>query len=435
MRSFYSFCLIALISAWVGCAQPRIKIVPLGPTPSKDGYATVTEAKDFMKKAAKRARDKLSILTFGQFRSKVYQEPKELGGKYLVNGDTPILNEKQLEEFFETQVKLEPVTRPTELTSDLIIHQAGGQDAVWNSSMQHNLTYCVSKTFANRYAQVVSDMEAATRAWEQAADVNFIHIDVADDTCSDSNTNVVFDVRPVNVNGQYLARAFFPNEPRASRNVLIDQSSFELDPNGKLALVGILRHELGHTLGFRHEHTRPESGACFEDNDWRPLTNYDPLSVMHYPQCNGAGDWSLILTNLDNNGAACLYGSAPGFTVDPAICANPKPKPAPCNVKTEVISRQSVSTGQENRYGPFSVTPGTLFEVKMQGMGDPDLYVRFLAPPDRNNYDCRPYLSGADEACSLDVPSGQTKAHVMVRGYSPDTSTYSLTVVHSSASP
>ena len=60
--------------------------------------------------------------------------------------------------------------------------------------------------------------------------------------------------------GEYLARAYFPNEPRRDRNVLIDETSFDLDPDEKLTLVGILRHELGHTLGWRHEHTRPESG-------------------------------------------------------------------------------------------------------------------------------------------------------------------------------
>jgi phosphohistidine phosphatase SixA len=46
-------------------------------------------------------------------------------------------------------------------------------------------------------------------------------------------------------------------------------------------------------------------------------------SVMHYPQCNGKGDWSLTLTNFDKNGIACLYGAARGFTIDPQIC---KPK-------------------------------------------------------------------------------------------------------------
>src|SRR5687767_4050331 len=126
-------------------------------------------------------------------------------------------------------------------------------------------------------------------------------------SCNAANPNVVFDVRPVNVNGQYLARAFFPNEPRTARNVLIDESSFDLPANETLQLAGILRHELGHTLGFRHEHTRPESGTCFEDTSWRALTAYDAASVMHYPQCNGTQNGDLVLTSLDQAGANAVY--------------------------------------------------------------------------------------------------------------------------------
>lgn len=65
--------------------------------------------------------------------------------------------------------------------------------------------------------------------------------------------------------------------------MLIDRAALSLPP-GKLTLEGILRHELGHTLSYRHEHTRPEAGKCFEDADWKPLTSYDGFSVMHYPQ-------------------------------------------------------------------------------------------------------------------------------------------------------
>jgi len=221
-----------------------------------------------------------------------------------VNGDTPIANEKLLREFFENEIQQEPPPPTSPL--QLIIHAPGGQVAAWNSNDKRQLTYCISKDFGSRHAKVVADMATATTAaWSQVADVSFIHVPSLDDNCNASTQGVVFDVPPVNVNGQYLARAFFPNETRAERNVLIDESSFSLDPGGALTLVGILRHELGHTLGFRHEHTRPESGTCFEDSEWKPLTGYDALSVMHYPQCNGQGDWTLTLTNFDKNGAAC----------------------------------------------------------------------------------------------------------------------------------
>ncbi len=104
---------------------------------------------------------------------------------------------------------------------------------------------------------------------------------------------------------QYIARAFFPSTPKRSRNVLIDDSIWT---SGSWTPTNIIGHELGHTLGFRHEHTRPEAGTCFEDNNWRPLTPYDSSSIMHYPQCNGTSS-NLSMTSTDRAGVAALYGA------------------------------------------------------------------------------------------------------------------------------
>lgn len=198
----------------------------------------------------------------------------------------------------------------------------GDCDNVWSNQRQHALTYCVSTDFNDRYNEVVQDIKAATEAWESAAKIDFIHKKPQDNNCGPLNNNVLFDIRPIDASGIYLARSFFPNEPRSRRSILIDDSAFSLDPKGNLQLVGILRHELGKALGFRNEHTRPESGVCYEDDEWRPLSEsgYNPYSVMHYPQCNGLGDWSLTLTQSDKNGAACLYGPAEGFVIDPKLC-------------------------------------------------------------------------------------------------------------------
>lgn len=235
-------------------------------------------------------------MSWNEFLDVVYQEPGQ--DLFVVNGDETVEGWDALQRFYVEHVQ----------QGGLIVHQSGGGDVKWDSATALNITYCVSTTFGSRYNTVVSAMNTATGAWEGAANVNFVHRSEYDSACSGSQKGVIFDVRPVNVNGQYLARAFFPNQSRSSRNVLIDGSAFT---SQGISLDGVLRHELGHALGFRHEHTRPEAGACYEDSSWRALTAYDSSSVMHYPQCNGTNSWALNLTSQDKTGAASLYG-APG---------------------------------------------------------------------------------------------------------------------------
>ncbi|HYC62057.1 MAG TPA: matrixin family metalloprotease [Thermoanaerobaculia bacterium] len=394
----------------------------------------VEQAKEDLQKFAERDRRMHAILSFEEFKGTVYKEPFE-GGKWIVNGDTPISDEKQLLEFYEKNVK------PAQSPAELILATIGGLDDKWNPQQKKQLTYCVSTTFGGRHQEVADQMKSAAEEWEKWADIDFIHVAAQDSNCNSQNANVNFDVRPVNVAGEYLARAFFPNEQRGFRNVLIDESSFDLDPDGKLKLVGILRHELGHAIGFRHEHTRPDSGRCFEDSDWRPLTNYDAFSVMHYPQCNGRGDWSLTLTDQDKNGVACVYGPAATFTIDPALvtdiakCAVTQPL-GTGQPKTETFAAQSVAKGDRKQYGPFPTVAGSPLEVTIGGngaSGDPDLYVRFANAPNINSYDCRPYTSGAVETCSPVVPANATRVFVMVHGYTAGT--YDLRVTHTPPAP
>lgn len=234
--------------------------------------------------------------SFEEFMQVVYKEPD---GVWIADGDTPFETIEQLHEFYDAHVR----------QGALAIMTSGGADVKWSDAQKLNITYCVSTTFGAHYNDVVSAMASATGAWESAANVKYVYLGQYDSNCNGNQTGVVFDIRPVS-SGQYLARSFFPNTSRKNRNILVDDTAFT---NGNSpSVTGVLRHELGHTLGFRHEHTRPEAGTCFEDNNWRALTPYDSGSVMHYPQCNGTGNWSLTLTSYDKSGAASVYGSAGG---------------------------------------------------------------------------------------------------------------------------
>lgn len=418
--------LIALILG--ACSTEPSKPTGGKPTSPESSKVTPEEGKHQLAQLAEKSRQKVKNQTFEEFEKTVYKEPFS-GGKYIVNGDTPITDIKQLREFYDGIIAEPPppaqmLTGESAMIKELAVYHRN-VDIIWNSLDKKRLSYCVSTAFGNNHQQVVEAMRAATGAWESVADVHYIYESTQDGNCNANNKNVIFDVNPVNANGQYLARAFFPNESRGSRNVLIDASAFKRE--GVLTLTGILRHELGHTLGFRHEQTRPEAHICFEDTDWRGVTNYDAFSVMHYPQCNGKGDWSLKLTELDKQGVACTYGAANGFSIDPTKCIGPAtpnvPTPTTGIKTTKKFLNQQTNRNEEKSYGPFVVVPKTIFTVEMLGNrnpGDPDLYVGFNGKPERlnrNTYSCRPYVTGANERCSIDVPPVGKEVYILIHGF------------------
>ncbi len=274
-------------------------------------------------------------LTFEQFEATVYQEPDT--GIYIVNGDEAISEVAALREFYDRMVAAEldshaHIDSRTQ-SQPLIVHQSGGQDAKWSGAEAINLTYCVSTSFGSDYGVMVAAMNDAAAAWEAVAPgVDFIHVDSKDSKCNARTGGVVFDVNPTNTT-QYVARAFFPNDSRRARNVLFSTAYLVPGSLGVWTVSGVLKHELGHALGFRHEHTRPEAGTCYEDANWRALTAYDSSSVMHYPHCNGTQTGDLSITASDAAGAATLYPAYDGG-------GDPEP-PAECGGRNAECSDSS----------------------------------------------------------------------------------------------
>jgi hypothetical protein len=239
--------------------------------------------------------------TFQEFRAATFQDAD---GQYIVNGDEPIAGLQELHAYYERMVEAYQDSDGKDFSTSLVVNQDGGGDDVWSAGQVADLTYCVSTAFGSDYDVVVDAMAAGAALWENASSaVDFVHVSSADTSCRTSNSSVLFSVEPTSTT-QYIARAFFPSTGDSLRNVLVN--SYALQTSG-WSPSNILGHELGHALGFRHEHTRPEAGTCFEDNNWRPLTPYDSDSIMHYPQCNGTSS-DLSFSGYDGQGVRAVYG-------------------------------------------------------------------------------------------------------------------------------
>jgi hypothetical protein len=173
------------------------------------------------------------------------------------------------------------------------------------------LTYAVLRsTFAGneQYETVAAAMHQATAGWEGICGVNFEHLQSLDEGSSAEQEKAIFRVAGHDGHGQYIAVAFFPNHPSSRRTLFIDPSYFL--PDLGFDQTGVLRHELGHVLGFRHEHIRSNAPAVCPDEPLEHtinLTDYDPRSVMHY-FCGGVGSKDLAFTDADRRGARMVYG-------------------------------------------------------------------------------------------------------------------------------
>lgn len=229
---------------------------------------------------------------------------------YVAEGDL-LIREKQLAKYAMERAAAVGAPVPVEdeigRRASLLGMTENGKIVRWEVGL--TLTYCVLKsTFVddNAYTLVRNSMRQATWAWEGTCGVKFEYKPELDDSQSPNPDGVLFTVREIDAGGRFIAASFFPNDPPDQRWVLIDPSYYTTS----FDQVGVLRHELGHVLGFRHEHIR--SGAppvCLGEDTGETvgLTPYDPKSVMHY-FCGGVGSTSLEITDLDRIGSRMVYG-------------------------------------------------------------------------------------------------------------------------------
>ncbi len=228
-------------------------------------------------------------------------------GSLVIEGDMAFRNEAELHRFWEED-------RAPSVGEQLTVntHVVGGitVDDLWAFPANFKLTYCVGTAFtAAQVAQLLPALDAAANAWSRIVGVQFQRV-TPSGACDSSNNNVVFDVQR-NTDGSFFGNSFFPGDPRSSRTLYFDDTAFTTTSGGR-TLTGIATHELGHSLGYRHEHIW--IGCTSESTaNARQVTAYDQTSVMHYPQCRTPTGGGYSVSLLDYTGAVSLYGLAPAL--------------------------------------------------------------------------------------------------------------------------
>ncbi|MDH0647897.1 hypothetical protein N5D48_10055 [Pseudomonas sp. GD03858] len=240
---------------------------------------------------------------FKQFLGKLPQvEVPEAGNAiyYIVEGDL-LLDEEGVQSYL---MGLRNGPAPAR-GGELRVMTEQGRKVIWSKD-QRKLTYAVDRASfptQQQYQTVVQNMRTAAKDWMFCSEcgVSFVH-----QSAQDSNPKsgqVTFIVRYSTSIDGYFAVAFFPSYPVALRYIYITPRYFTTDYNP----VGILRHELGHVLGYQHEQVVGVPGCAREGNNWTEVSPYDPKSVMHY-LCGGGGTKQMALQDSDKAGHRATYG-------------------------------------------------------------------------------------------------------------------------------
>lgn len=233
---------------------------------------------------------------------------------YIVEGDIKLDRDelllycKKRLQIIDTNIRERRDSRKLTVATDF-----NGQPSIWPRGSVIKYTIMRS-SFSSKsaYDSVVNSMNEATNDWMKACNIKFQYLNNLDNQSVDVETfpePIFFVVRQINANGAFIAQSFFPNDPVYERMLYIDNSFF----TSSFSKKGVLRHELGHILGFRHEHIWSQDASCGgeevieQELGAKPVTNYDPYSVMHYPCGLNKDNRILNLTDFDRSGALKIY--------------------------------------------------------------------------------------------------------------------------------
>ena len=177
-------------------------------------------------------------------------------------------------------------------------------------TQRRNITYCIQQQLLDTWGTIVEDvMNVGASEWEERVNVNFIYMPQHNQRCSRTSSDV-----DINVIAGGGASGTFP-EPGVQLVLTFGPTEFSIASSSAEGFHNSnanARHELGHILGFVHEHQRDDRESAVVDcesifQNVVKLTRYDRYSVMHYSRCGNAAP-PFRISDSDYRGAISLNG-------------------------------------------------------------------------------------------------------------------------------
>lgn len=224
-------------------------------------------------------------------------------GFYLVEGDI-LISRGEIVSYLENRQPRGPNEPPTEapVSKELIVNVIDGQYDYLKTENDRSLKYVIDRgsfRSSQEADATLAKFQMGAQAWVEACKECGVSFSLVENS-SDASFVVAY---VHDVDGP-IARAFFPSYPKDLWRLEVFPDYFSntlsFDP------VGVMRHEIGHILGFRHEHIGNIPGCFAEGGTYQPITPYTPNSVMHY-MCGEGGSFDLALRDTDVEGFRCLY--------------------------------------------------------------------------------------------------------------------------------
>jgi predicted Zn-dependent protease len=186
-----------------------------------------------------------------------------------------------------------------------------GRRVIWPRN-RRALSYAIERdSFPNepgvppektKYGLVVTAMKEATADWVAVCPqcgITFDYRSVLDDGSAKIATGVpgpgevTFIVTYLPSETEFIAASFFPNDLPYKHRLYLTPDFY----TSEFDRAGVFRHEIGHILGYRHEHLGI-SGCPSETGAWASVGGYTRDSVMHY-LCGGGGTTDLLIVGKD----------------------------------------------------------------------------------------------------------------------------------------